>query len=170
MKKYIIQPISKEVVSLHLEDYVRLANLIPLVTFTEEDLLAESKDGRVLHGKWNYVIGAFCEEKMIGFINGYEREKEKTGPYQFNSLYMNMMAVDPEHRVKGLGKKLFSMFLQEFTHYQILEGEFIYTLQTNSESWNAHLADMYRSFGFKQIGIKEYDNRTDLVMMLVPGE
>jgi GNAT superfamily N-acetyltransferase len=170
MEIYKIQRISKETVLAHLDDYVRLANLIPMVTFTKEDLLSEAKDGRVLHNKWDYIIGAFNKGKMIGFINGYEREKENTGPYKFNSLYLNMMAVDHEHRGKGLGKNLFSAFLYEYKQFRILEGEFVYTLQTNSASWNSHLAYMYRSFGFKEIGIKEYDNRTDLVMMFIPGE
>jgi GNAT superfamily N-acetyltransferase len=169
MENYKIQQISKETVMANLDDYVRLANLIPMVTFTKEELLAETKEGRVLHGKWDYIIGAFYKERIIGFINGYEREKENTGPYKFNSLYLNMMAVDHEHRGKGLGKKLFSAFLNGYKQFRMLDGELIYTLQTNSAPWNAHLADMYRSFGFKQIGIKEYDNRTDLVMMFVPG-
>jgi ribosomal protein S18 acetylase RimI-like enzyme len=168
MEIYKIQQISKETVLAHLDDYVRLANLIPMVTFKKEDLLSEAKDGRILHGKWNYILGAFFEGKMVGFINGYEREKENTGPYQFNSLYMNMMAVAPEHRGKGLGKKLFSAFLHEYKQFRILDGAVVYTLQTNSAPWNAHLAEMYRSFGFKEIGTKEYDNRTDLVMMLDP--
>jgi hypothetical protein len=47
-----------------------------------------------------------------------------------------------------------------------LEGYINYTVQTNSADWNQYVIDLYKYFGFKLIGLKDYLDRTDVVLRI----
>lgn len=131
------------------------------------DLLAEEKpDGRVMHAKWDHTYEITDDGKVVGFIMGYERKAEPNSYYPENTVYLSELAVDPNYQHQGYAHKLINKFLSDAIHqgFSELEGEVNFSVQTNSAAWNEPVRRLYEQFGFHEIGKKEYDNRTDIVM------
>ncbi|HQM15822.1 MAG TPA: hypothetical protein PLM16_01295 [Candidatus Woesebacteria bacterium] len=77
-----------------------------------------------------------------------------------------MVAAD--HQEKGLGISLLKHRI-DFNRPQgmiHLDGKTRLTLQTNSADWNRFVQNLYEKVGFKQIDLKPYDNRVDIVYLL----
>lgn len=156
-----IERLTPEFVAENIERFVELANLIPEVTYTANELLAEAKsDGRVLTDKWkhSYVL---CEGgKIVGFIMGYHRAAEGNDQYPIDSLYMSELAVDPTEQGKGYGKQLVAHYLGDALGSETKD----FTLQTNAAERNESVRKLYESFGFVVDGLKQYGNRQDVIM------
>lgn len=143
------------------DELVRLANLIPQVAYTADDILAEKKsDGRDLSSKWQYSYALSENGSIAGFIVGYLRAAEANAQYPTDSLYMSELAVDPVHRGKGYAKKLIGHYLEE----ALKKGVADFTLQTNAAEWNYPVQRLYEQFGFRADGTKVYANREDVIM------
>jgi len=164
--KYAIYQLDKETMSAHVDTIAILADQIPMVSYTKEDMLAESKPGREFHGKWEHSLVVFDQDKPIAIIIGYEREKEDNNQYPENSIYISELAVDKNYLRQGIAKKLLKLFLDFNTSLLCLDGKLSFSVQTNSADWNRHVIELYKSFGFKQTAQKQYDNRTDVVLIL----
>ncbi|MFP4622092.1 MAG: GNAT family N-acetyltransferase [Bacteroidales bacterium] len=162
--RYSIYSLDKETALRHIDSILRLVNYIPMKDYTREEILAESKDGRPLYGKWEHSLIAFYGSKPIAVLIAYEREAETHPSYRENSIYISELAVDEAYRRKGIARKLLKLFFQHSTHFLYLIGEPVYTIQTNSEAWNEPVQKLYESFGYKPVGYKKYENRTDVIM------
>jgi ribosomal protein S18 acetylase RimI-like enzyme len=158
--------LSKDVATKHASVLVRLVGQIPLVTYTERDVLAESKGDRRFLGKWEHSFVVFDHDQPIAVIIGYERAAENNTQYPENSLYISELAVDPHYQKRGIARGLVALFLQYNNKLSHLPGPLVYMVQTNSAAWNQHVQNLYKSFGFKEVARKVYDNRTDVVLKL----
>jgi ribosomal protein S18 acetylase RimI-like enzyme len=164
--KFDVVVLSKDMVIKNSTVIARLVDQIPLVTYTERDVLAESKDSRKFFGKWEHSLVVFDHEQPIAVIIGYERVAEDNTQYPENSLYISELAVDLHYQKQGIARRLVALFLQHNNKLSYLSGPLVYTVQTNSAVWNQHVQNLYKSFGFKEVGRKTYNNRTDLVLKL----
>jgi ribosomal protein S18 acetylase RimI-like enzyme len=164
--RYNVYRLDKKIAFDYSEAIVQLANTIPLVSYNEKDILAESKPGRIFHGKWEHSLIVFDHNKPIAIIIGYEREKEGNNQYPENSIYISELAVDENYRQQGIARELVKKFLDFNESFLHLEGDLMFSIQTNSASWNQHVINLYRSFGFKKTATKKYDNRVDMILKL----
>lgn len=164
--EYAVCLLDKDTMSAHVDTIALLTDQIPMVSYTKEDMLAESKPGREFHGKWEHSLVVFDQEKPIAIIIGYEREKEDNDQYSENSIYISELAVDKNYFRQGIAKKLVKLFLDFNTSFLYLDGKLTFSIQTNSADWNQHVVKLYKSFGFEQVSTKKYDNRTDVVLNL----
>lgn len=159
-------PLTKEVAEIHLDRLCELANLIPEVNYTPEDILADQKGERQLHNKWQHSLVVMEGDKPIAFVMGYEREAEANDQYPQNTLYVSELAVAPDQQGKGIARRLLIEFFTKNNAlgFLTLEGELNYTIQTNSADWNKNVVSLYESFGFTERATKDYPNRTDVVL------
>jgi len=164
--EYAVYQLDKETMSVHVDTVALLADQIPMVRYTKEDMLAESKPGREFYGKWEHSLVVFDQDKPVAIIIGYEREKENNDQYPENSIYISELAVNKNYLRQGIAKKLLKLLLNFNTSFLYLDGKLSFSIQTNSADWNQHVIDLYKSFGFKQTSQKQYDNRTDVVLSL----
>lgn len=165
--EYNVIPLTKQFAEDHIKQLVDIANLIPEVDYSSDDILADSKGDRLIQNKWNHSLVALNNAgEPVAFITGYERMAEGNNQYPENTLYVSELAVAEQWQKKGLAKRL----LRDFFHlnndlgFLSLEGELNYSIQTNSADWNQHVVDLYGSFGFIQRARKEYPNRVDIVL------
>ena len=106
----------------------------------------------------------FDSGKSVAILIAYEREADDH-LYKNNSIYISELAVAKNSQQKGIAKKLIKIFIENNKFLQ-LTGDLNFTIQTNSSDQNKHVVSLYKSFGFKEVGKKEYDNRTDVVLRL----
>ena len=165
INKFSVGRLTKELAEEHASTLAQIADQIPLVDYTEKDILAESKGDRVLHGKWDHSLIVFDQSNPIAFIVGYERKKEDNDQYPENSLYISELGVLKTYQKQGIGRQLVKLFLELNKKLLHLEGKMVYSVQTNSAGFNQHVQDLYKSFGFQHQANKEYDNRTDVVLV-----
>lgn len=162
--QFPVYQMTKEVADTYADQLIDLADTIPLVNFTKEELLSESKKDRVFYSKWDHSLVVFDNDTPIALIIGYERPKEDNDKYPENSIYISELAVDKNYRNQGIAKELISLFLKRSNSFLYLDGRTVFAVQTNSAEWNKHVIKLYESFGFEQTNIKEYDNRTDVIL------
>lgn len=164
--KYDVCQLNKKTASHYAKTIAQLADSIPLVTYTEKDVLSESKPGRIFYGKWEHSLIVFDQNKPIAIVVGYEREKEDSDQYPENSIYISELAVDYNYRGHGLARELVKSFLDFNKSFLYLNGDLVFSVQTNSADWNQHVINLYKSLGFEQFATKQYDNRTDIILKL----
>ena len=58
----------------HAKEFAMLADMIPLVSYTERDIVAESKPWRPFWGKWEHSLAVFDGRAPIALVMCYERE------------------------------------------------------------------------------------------------
>jgi GNAT superfamily N-acetyltransferase len=169
--EYDVKPLTHALVFRHLSELTALANLIPEVEISPEEILADRKDDRELLGKWDHSLGVFDGDQPIAFVVGYERRGEGNAQYPSDTLYVNELSVSQDHQRQGIAKALLSHFFDYNTRegFKHLDGPFNYSIQTNSADWNHHVVALYESFGFRTRATKAYDNRTDVVMGMTPS-
>ena len=158
--------LTKQLAERYIVELTALANQIPLVDYTAEDLLSEHKGDRQLPGKWSHSLITLIDGEPVAFVMAYERESESNEQYPENTIYLSELAVAEKHQGKGLAKDLLRTFFEMNNNIglQFLEGSLNYSLQTNSADWNQGVVNLYKSFGFKERATKNYPNRTDLVL------
>jgi ribosomal protein S18 acetylase RimI-like enzyme len=165
INEFSVYKLTKKLAEEHASTLAQIADQIPLVDYTEKDILAENKGDRILHGRWDHSLIVFDQSKPIAFIMGYEREKEDNDQYPENSLYISELGVLKTYQKQGIGKQLVKTFLELNKQLLHLDGKMVYSIQTNSADFNQHVQDLYKSFGFKHQANKEYDNRIDVVLV-----
>lgn len=169
IKNYLVYVLDKETAIAHTQTITNLADTIPLVNYSEEEVLADSKPGRIYHGKWKHSLLVFDQEKPIAIVISYERDKENNDQYPENCLYVSELAVDEKYRGQGIAKALIRLFLKHNKKFLHLSGRPVYKIQTNSAPWNQYVIDLYKSFGFQEVGEKQYENRKDVILELIPN-
>jgi len=165
-----IKNLSLELVKQYTNEICDSLDQIKLVEkHTLEQLLAEQKGERLLHAKWQHSLIALTESgEYIGVVIGYEREAEGNKQYPVNSIYLSDLAIARKYQGQGLGRKLLVYWLElnKKMGFVKLTGNLVFSLQTNSATWNQHVQKLYESFGFKKTVEKVYENRVDNVYFL----
>ncbi len=160
------EKLTKELAERFAVQLTALANLIPGVEYTTDDILAETKGDRVLLDKWEHSLVLLENDEPIAMVMGYERASEGNEQYPQDTLYVCELAVKESHQRQGIARELLKAFFERNNEIgmQNTDIPLNYSIQTNSAEWNQHVIDLYKSFGFKQRATKEYPNRTDLVL------
>lgn len=164
--KYPIRVLDRNTAEKHASELAKLAGQIPLVEYTEKEILAEEKGDRKFYGKWGHSLVMFDADKPIALVIGYERKSEGNSQYPRNTLYISELAVSENYQHRGLGRYLLKNFFEHNnkTGLMYLEGKLNYSVQTNSADWNKYVQDLYKSFGFTPRATKGYENRTDVIL------
>jgi len=145
----MIEKLTRGTAELNSDRLVALANLIPEVEYSADNLLATAKpDGRDMSSKWEYSYLMKEGEVIVGFIVGYVRAAEANDQYPRQSLYMSELAVDTSHRGKGYAKQLVTHYLEKALEAGVTD----FTLQTNAADWNEPVRGLYERFGFREDG------------------
>jgi ribosomal protein S18 acetylase RimI-like enzyme len=150
----------------HVNELVELANTIPLITHTPEEIMAESKGERQLYDKWLHGLVVVKGGETVGFVGAYERANEDNEQYPENTLYISELAISEAHRRQGIATALMNLFFHknDALGLQTLSGNLNYSVQTNSAGWNQPVIDFYNSLGFNERATKKYEDRTDLIL------
>lgn len=158
--------LTREIAQEHIDDLVRLANQIPEVTYSPEDILADQKGDRLQHNKWDHSLVVFDGGSPVALVMGYERQAEGNDQYPRDTIYISELAVAQTHQGRGVARRLLAEFFRNSfkSGFRTLKGELNYSIQTNSAEWNEHVVELYESFGFKKRALKDYPNRTDVVL------
>ena len=106
-------------------------------------------------------------DEIVGILIGYEREKEENNLYRDNCFYINEIAVSRKYKGKELGKYLLNYFIESVKEYKYLKGEIEIRIQTTNSKENRKVIELYRSVGFKKIGIKKYPLKEDIVLEII---
>jgi len=165
INEFSVYKLTKKLAQKHALTFAKIADQTPLVDYTEKEILADKKGDRVFHGKWDHSLVVFDQSRPIAFIMGYERNAEGNDQYPDNSLYISEFGVLKTYQKQGIGRQLIKLFLDLNKKLLCLDGMMIYSIQTNSADFNQHVQNLYKSFGFKHQANKEYDNRTDVVLI-----
>lgn len=160
------EKLTKELAEKFADKLTALANLIPGVEYTTDDILADTKGDRVLLDKWEHSLVLFENGEPIAMVMGYERASEGNEQYPTDTLYVCELAVKESHQRQGIARELLKAFFERNNEIgmQNTDIPLNYSIQTNSAEWNNHVIDLYKSFGFRERTTKEYPNRTDLVL------
>jgi ribosomal protein S18 acetylase RimI-like enzyme len=150
----------------HADELVILADTIPLISHTSQDILGETKGDRKLYAKWLHGLVVVKDLETVGFVAAYERAAENNEQYPQNTLYISELAIAEAHRRQGIATALMQLFFQknDALGLTVLSGDLNYSLQTNSAIWNKPVIDLYKSLGFKERATKQYEDRTDLIL------
>lgn len=164
--KYPIRVLDKGTAENYASELARLANQIPLVEYTEKEILAEEKGERKFYGKWEHSLVMFDAGKPIALVIGYERKSEGNEQYPEDTLYISELAVSENYQRRGLGRFLLKRFFEHNNKIgmKYLGAELNYTVQTNLADWNKYVQDLYKSFGFIPRATKSYENRVDVIL------
>jgi ribosomal protein S18 acetylase RimI-like enzyme len=169
-KEFKIYPLTRALADKYALPIISSLNQIPLTdTHSKEKLLSDIKGERKLYAKWDHSLIALTEANIFaGVIIGYERKKEQNSLYDKNCIYLNDFAVSSDFQKKGLGKALTNTWIEDTQNkgFMKLDGKLRLAVQTNKAKWNSHVQRLYESSGFKKIGEKGYENRTDNVYFL----
>lgn len=166
-KKPKIECLTRELATEFADVLVNLANLIPNVSYSADEILAESKAERCYLGKWNHSLVCLYDGQPVGLLIAYERTAEPGTDYKINSIYLNIMAVNTAYQNKGIGSALLDFLVAQVSAkpFLFLPGKpTIISTQTNSASFNTQVLNWYIKRGFKVVGTKSYDNRNDYIL------
>ncbi|MDO8335285.1 MAG: GNAT family N-acetyltransferase [Candidatus Saccharibacteria bacterium] len=160
------EKLTKELAEKFADQLTALANLIPGVEYTTDDILADTKGDRVLLDKWEHSLVLLENGEPIAMVMGYERASEGNEQYPTDTLYVCELAVKELHQRRGIARELLKAFFERNNDIGMKNTEIPlnYSIQTNSAEWNQYVIDLYKSFGFKERSTKEYPNRVDVVL------
>ena len=164
INNFPVYPLDKKIALKYSKEISALADEIPFSEKGHFDIMAEEKDGRILHEKFKHSLILFDKEKPIAVLVAYEREPEENENYKENLLYISLLAVHHDYRRQRIASQLFKIFFENNKIFFHLKGEVKYAIQTDSSQWNIHVQNFYKSLGFKQVGTKKYENRVDMVL------
>jgi len=167
INKFSVYRLTKKLAEKHVLVIVKMADQIPLVSYTKEKILAENKNDRIFYGKWDHSLVVFDKNKPIAFIIAYERKAEGNNQYPKNSLYISELSVLKAYQRQNIGRQLVKLFLELNKKLIYLKGKMIYNIQTNSADWNQHVQAFYKSFGFKCRARKKYSDGIDMILTKV---
>jgi len=169
---YTLKLLDRKTAEQYVDTLTALVSQIPLVQYTQEEILAEKKSEgeRIFYGKWEHSLVLFDQNKPIAVVIAYERKAERNSQYPQNTIYLSELAVDKKYQGKGVARKILEIFFEmnRIVGLLYLDGETNFSVQTNFADWNAYVQDLYKSFGFVQRAEKVYPNRTDVVLGWTP--
>lgn len=118
-----------------------------LASYEEERSLGAAlyENSITQHKANNLILGAFSDQKLIGFIGVYQEEKQKTK----HKANIWGMYVQPSYRNQGVGKVLMDYLL---AHVKNNMNSVIINISV--EATNLSAKKLYESYGFKTWGIE----------------
>lgn len=164
LQGFEIHKLTKELCLNKKEEILGLLKLIPNSHYKIEDIMADKKGERYFYGKWEYSLILMKGEEVVGVVIGYERARENEGSYNENCFYINEIAISQRYRGRGLGREFLKYFIESLGKYKYLDGEVKIRIQTEKSETNKKVIELYKSVGFKEVGIKEYPLKKDIIM------
>lgn len=118
-----------------------------LASYEEEKSLGASfYEKPIMQNKiGNLILGAFVQQKLVGFIGMYQEEKQKTK----HKAKIWGMYVQPDYRNQGAGKMLMDNLLA-----YIQNNLNSTVINISVEASNLAAKKLYESYGFKTWGIE----------------
>lgn len=157
---YSIKKISQNILSEYCEDILKLINIIPHINDTKEKLFEEKNN---LYSKWKTSFGVFSNNnELIGILIAYYRKKDNR--HNFDSLYIQRLAVDKNYQKQGIGTQLLLYFLEY--SFETDNSLPLISIQTNDETSNQYVIDFYHKIGFKDRCKILYPNKIDILMTI----
>lgn len=163
--EFDIYLLEKEVCKKYSYEILSLLKNIPFTNYKLEDFINDTKRNKILYGKWEYSLVAFKKEKLVGILIGYEKEKDYK-EYPKNCFYINEISISSDVQGKWLGKFLLNYFIKKTEIFHYLEGNPIIRIQTTNKKENEKVISLYKKIGFKEVGIKKYPLKDDLILEL----
>lgn len=135
-------------VKAHIDDIVKIENRVFTIPWSKDALLEE-----VTRNRFAVYFSAVMENQVVGYIGMWKI---------FDEGHITNLAVHPGYQNKGIGKAL----LKHLIDYSASHGITKMTLEVRES--NIKAIRLYRSFGFRNVGIrKKYysDNNEDALIM-----
>ncbi|HUN86787.1 MAG TPA: GNAT family N-acetyltransferase [Terracidiphilus sp.] len=155
-----IATLDRETAASHAAALVKIHNLIPFVSWSTEELLAERMGDRIFPQKWDLSIVIWnAAGEPIGFLFSYLRSPD--GNFPCVSVYMHRMAIISSLQRRGIGRRVVAIYLDRV--FDRMEVDYV-TLQTNDNAGNAGIIGLYESSGFARVKRVFYPNKTDWLM------
>ena len=104
----------------------------------EQDLVSEGNPPDV------YILGAFWEEKLVGFVK-FKRDRRRNA---LHKSMLHIMFVDERYRGKGIGRAIVQAVIDRAKAMDGLQQIHLWVL----ESPNVSAADFYATFGLVRTG------------------
>lgn len=153
-----ILPLTKDRAEAECERIAELLNRIPLLDYTNEDVLSEvSYRGKPLTGKWDQSLIAVAGDQIVAVLIAHQKQADPPW-YPEDSCYLSEVVTDSEWEGRGIARQLTERWLASTAHLAP------HSLQTNSRAENQPVIDFYKRMGFEEVARKEYDNRIDMMM------
>ena len=142
-----------------------LLDQVPLVTWTEEDVIADHRPSEELIGKWELSRVATNDGAVVGVLLSHVRRAAPPW-YPRPVCYLAGLAVSSHLQGLGIGRQLVEGWVQDAATSPLLVAHAVEELavQTNAADWNERVQKLYERAGFAVTGSKTYSNRTDVVM------
>lgn len=152
-------------------DLLLAHNLIPFQKWAIKDLLADCDGSRQFLGKWEVSrIAIASNGDTLGFCIGFERQPDFTF-YHEPCFYLHRLAIVPAYQGRSIGALLqaetvVSCFVRGYNYVGSSSGPVVLYGQTDSAYCNRKVLLFYKAAGFRVVGQKPYENRTDVVMKM----
>jgi hypothetical protein len=72
-----VVPLTRVLMNIHISDFVYIANQIPLVNYSCNDLLSEGTNERQFTAKWRHSLASFTHGRPVAMLVAYERDAEQ---------------------------------------------------------------------------------------------
>jgi len=161
--------LTHKLMKLHISDFVYIANQIPLVKYSCDDLLSEGTVERPFIAKWRHSLASIKHSHPVAMLVAYERNAEDVNGYRYASTYISIVATHDAYRLQGIGSHLLCEFINKErpeNFFELHAPKELISVQTNSAEYNQTVIDWYKRFGFCEAGTKHYANRTDVILHL----
>jgi len=168
-----VAPLNKELATIYASELADIHNLIPHVSWTQNEIIADEIDGRRFPYRWDLsqiLLSPEADKTPIGFSIAYFRSAS-TDFVPFNSVYLHRGAIKTAYQRKGIGIAMVGFALSNAfdfisKHPDLFLGDSDYgvTMQTNDEPSNREKIKLYRGLGGIPIGQKKYQDKTDIIL------
>ena len=155
-----VSTLTRAVARSHAAELVRIHSLIPLVNWSEEDLLSDRIGEREFYHKWDLsLIVMRNPADPVGFLVSYLRPADSN--LGSISVYMHRMAIIAVLQRRGIGRRIISEYLRRV--FESVPVDYV-TLQTNDTPENIGLVEFYESLGFTKAKRVSYPEKVDWLM------
>lgn len=161
-REYLATSLTRDLAERFTSELLALHNLIPHVTWTDEDLLSDLDEARrrEYFGKWSLSLCALYEAAPVALLVAYIRRDNVRGSPP--SLYIHRLAVAEEHQRNRVGGQLTQLAVDAY--FRTVPGLKVVTVQTNDTADNEGVISFYRSLGFKDFSRVAYRSKQDVLL------
>lgn len=168
---YHIAPLTSSLAHERAADLLFAHNLIPSQKWGIDELLADRDQLRPFLGKWDISRIAIAQNgDTVGFCIGFELPPDHTF-YHEPCFYLHRLAVVSTYQGRGVGAVLqaetvVGCFIRGFAYVASPLTPVVLYGQTDAADHNRTVRVFYETAGFRVIGQKPYDDRTDFIMKM----